>query len=152
MSISGRVRVAFFAGVTIMGLASIGTVVPAYASSAAVSRVVSGPDISCNFSGAEKIYDVTQTHGNEVRHIQLWYSTSSRCVWAEETNGQPSDIVWVWNIITHATSSVTSNGHSAATGEISDDRSQNPGSESHACMTPKYSDGSYGPKTCTPYF
>ena len=145
MSISMRARVALFAAASAIGLAPIGAIAPAHASTT-VSRTPSA-DASCNFSGAEEIYDVTQTHGGEVRHIQLWYSTSSRCVWAEETNGQPGDIVWVWNIITNAQSSVTSNGHSAATGEISDN-----GSESHACMSPKYSDGSYGPKTCTPYF
>jgi hypothetical protein len=53
----------------------------------------------------------------------------------------------VWNENTHAESSVTSNGHSAATREIND-----AGTKSHACMSPKYSNGSYGPKTCTGYF
>jgi hypothetical protein len=102
---------------------------------------------SCNFTGATKIYDKPLQHGNETRHIQLWYSQGSRCVWAEETNGQPGDIVWVWNLDTHAQSSVTSNGHTAATGEIND-----AGTQSHACMVPLYSNGTYGPKTCTGYY
>lgn len=143
MRISLKIRVASVTGVAALGLVAAGAGVPAYAA----STTIAGPDTSCNFSGAEEIYQANETHGNEVRHIQLWYSMNSRCVWAEETNGQPGDIVWVWNIITHATSSVTSNSHSAATGEINDKRS-----ESHACMTPKYSNGSYGPKKCTGYF
>jgi hypothetical protein len=142
MSISPKVRAAFIAGITAIGLIAAGGGVSAHAASNAAGR----PDTRCNFSGARKIYDRPLKHGNEIRHIQLWYSTS-RCVWAVETNGQPGDIVWVWNYNTHEQSSVTSNGHSAATGEINDARSK-----SHACMSPKYSNGSYGPKTCTRYY
>ena len=104
--------------------------------------------VSCNYSDGERIYEASQTHGNETRHVYLWYSRSTRCVWGVETNGQHGDHLWVWNRDTGAMRDTYLSGHSGSTGEISDD-----GTQSHACVTPLYSDGSHGPKFCTmPYF
>ncbi|HET8841478.1 MAG TPA: hypothetical protein VFN35_08425 [Ktedonobacteraceae bacterium] len=105
------------------------------------------PNVSCNFSGAQMISQSNQTHGNETRHVQLWYSPASRCVWAAETNGQPGDQVWVFNRDTGAERLTVLGGHSGDTAEIND-----AGTQSHACMLPLYSNGTNGPTTCTPYF
>jgi len=114
---------------------------PAYAATTSRASVFNA---SCTFSGAELIYQRDQTHGSETRHIQLWYSTGSRCVWAAETNGQSGDIIWVFNRNTGAEAITQLGGHSGDTAEIDD-----AGTQSHACMLPVYSGA---PVTCTPYF
>jgi hypothetical protein len=127
-------------------LLALNAITPAYAATT-TARTTTLINASCNYGGAELIYQRNQTHGNETRHVQLWYSTSSRCVWGEETNGQFGDNLWVWNENTNALSSIYLDGSTGATGEINDS-----GTQSHACMQPLYSDGTIGPKTCTPYF
>ena len=121
-----------------------------------VSAVASTPALASSCTYANGIiptptshYNVSWTNGNETRHIELWYSTSSACVWGYEYNGQPGDIVWVYNDVTGVTNSITipSGHHTGTTGLIGDS-----GTESHACMSPHLSNGSYGPKTCTYYY
>ena len=103
--------------------------------------------VSCNYSDGVRIKEASQTHGNETRHVYLWYSNSTACVWGVETNGQPGDHLYVWNKNTGALKGTYLSGHSGSTGEIGDN-----GSKSHACVTPLYSDGSYGKKFCTGYY
>lgn len=147
MSLSKRILLLGGILLTATFLLVLSAISPVYAATTVkATTVVNRPP--CNYTKAQKIYDVSQTHGGEIRHIQLWYSAGSRCVWAVETNGQPNDTVWVWNVDTNAQSSVTSTGHTTTTNEIHDH-----GTHSHACMWPHYTDGTIAPhKTCTPYY
>jgi hypothetical protein len=117
------------------------------AAHAATTRTFA-PAASCNASGAEMIYQENQTHGNETRHIQLWYSTGTRCVWAAETNGQPGDYIYVYNENTGDFRDWTLTGNSGLTEKIPD-----AGTQSQACMIPQYINGVYtGGPICTPFF
>jgi hypothetical protein len=117
------------------------------AAHAAPSRM-SAPAASCNASGAEMIFQVDQTHGNETRHIQLWYSSVTRCAWAAETNGQPNDEIWVFNQDTGNEAIWFLTGNSGLTAKIDD-----AGTQSQACMIPHYINGTYtGPAICTGFF
>lgn len=149
MNTSRRAKLAFFSSMVLcsMVLASLLALLAFTPASAATTPRTVVPAASCNFSGAEQIFQSDQTHGNETRHVQLWYSPVSQCVWAVETNGQPGDEVWVFNKNTGAEALTILGGHSGVTTEIND-----AGTQSHACMLPLYSDGTNGPKTCTPYF
>ena len=142
MNASRMTRHILFCSIVLASLLAFLALTPAYA---ATTPRVTAPTTSCNFSGAELIYQRSQTHGNETRNIQLWYSPVSRCVWAVETNGQPGDIAWVYNKNTGAEASTEIvSGHTGVTPEIDD-----AGTQSHACMLPVYSGA---PVTCTPYF
>jgi hypothetical protein len=145
MNTSRKVKQILFCSMVLASLLAILSFTPAHA--ATIPRTLV-PNVSCNFSGAELIYQANQTHGNETRHIQLWYSSSSRCVWAAETNGQPGDIIWVYNENTGNEAVTSLGGSSGDTAEIND-----AGTKSQACMEPWYvSNGYYGPVTCTSFF
>jgi hypothetical protein len=102
---------------------------PASAASATVVRPA-----ACDYNNAITLAQASQTHGNETRIIQLRYSTSSKCVWARELNGQVGDYMWVWNENTGAQASAYINsGNNNYTGAINDN-----GTKSHACMVPVY--------------
>jgi Protein of unknown function (DUF2690) len=103
---------------------------PTFAASATPDASQSG----CTYNNAITLKSATLTHGNEVRKIELRYSTSSQCVWARLTNGQVGDYMWVWNKDTGALrSAYITSGHDNYTDAIHDN-----GTLSHACMEPVY--------------
>lgn len=107
------------------------------------------PAVACSYANGVRELSASWTNGNETRTVYLWYSTSTKCVWAVEVHGQPGDSVWIYNKNTGAqqTAYIQSGQSSATTGEIGDS-----GTLSHACMRPLLSNGTNGPKTCTGYF
>jgi hypothetical protein len=141
--------------VTVIGsVAGLGILTsgPATAAStlAAGQTIRLSPAVACSYASGKRELSASWKNGNETRTVYLWYSTTTRCVWAVEVHGQPGDSVWVYNENTGAQSTAyIANGNSSATtGEISD-----AGTKSHACMRPLLSNGTTGPKTCTqPYF
>jgi hypothetical protein len=107
------------------------------------------PAVACSYASGVREKSASWKNGNETRTVYLWWSSTTRCVWAVEVHGQPGDAVYVYNKDTgaQATTYIQSGQSSATTGEISDLNTK-----SHACMIPLLSNGSNGPKTCTAYF
>jgi hypothetical protein len=144
-----------------LGLAVTAAALPAHAASASPARTsIVRPDSSagCNYSGAVNEVSASFKHGGETRTIQLWYSSpgvssnASRCVWAVETGGQPGDLVWIWNRNTGAESEEEGLALPTAGGLVASAEIGDAGTSSHACMVPRYSNGSFGPTTCTSFF
>jgi hypothetical protein len=123
----------------------------AVSTSAAGQTIRLSPAVACSYANGVRELSKSWKIGNETRTGYLWYSISTRCVWAVEVNGQPGVSVWIWNKDTGAQKSAyIPNGQSSATtGEVGD-----AGTQSHACMRPLLDafNSEYGPKTCTGYF
>src|SRR5579875_2567658 len=58
----------------VLGVGLITFTPTAHSAYAATTPRAMAPNVSCNYLGAELIYQRSQTHGNETRYIQLWYS------------------------------------------------------------------------------
>lgn len=147
-------KLTIMASVAMGGLAALttGSAVAATGAHAVVasSRMVPADAlVSCSYASGERVRQKSWTNGNETRTVYLWYSTTTRCVWGVEANGQPGDEVWVYNENTGAIARayIQPGQHSATTGEIND-----AGTMSHACMLPHLANGGTGPKTCTSPF
>jgi hypothetical protein len=124
----------------------IGGAMTARASAAAV-RSSDVPATSClqnSYQDARTLASRSWRNGNEVRTIAVRYSTKCFTLWAKEYNGQPNDSFWIWGPGYPTLSAHYKDNASHITGNFAYG-----GGWVHACMVPRLSNGSKGPKTCT---
>jgi hypothetical protein len=149
MKILHKARQILFCSMALASLFAVLAFTPAHAAATTSRAVVPNvASVACTKTDGEIIYTANQTHGSEVRQIQLWYSPSSRCVWAREINGQVDDYILVDNIDTGDFEYLYLSGSSGQTAPIND-----AGTQSEACMLPYYVNGTYtGGYICTSPF